>query len=203
MPADFVMAVIRCPIKWILKHYPGLGPLHLKSHWQLSDDNLESESQLDCICERPSMNDESFLQVYKSKGSGILQWRRFRAQTCWTTWPQPILCLSVFQWHARKISSQPEKDTTEVQYIMSGVASVGSDILYYCSGVTDSSHIDVNSLVEGEKHAMLATSCEFRPCGFTWALNDAPETASQSAHEFSVSIAAPQYGPTGEQDDEV
>uniref|UniRef100_A0A5K3F5N1 DUF4005 domain-containing protein n=1 Tax=Mesocestoides corti TaxID=53468 RepID=A0A5K3F5N1_MESCO len=51
-------------------------------------------------------------------------WRRIRAQTCWTTWPQPILCLSVFQWHARKISSQPEKDTTEVQLIMSGVASV-------------------------------------------------------------------------------
>uniref|UniRef100_A0A5K3G4K1 Uncharacterized protein n=1 Tax=Mesocestoides corti TaxID=53468 RepID=A0A5K3G4K1_MESCO len=46
------------------------------------------------------------------------------AQTCWTTWPQPIPCLSVFQWHARKISSQPEKDTTEVQYIMSGVGSV-------------------------------------------------------------------------------
>uniref|UniRef100_A0A5K3FY99 YD repeat-containing protein n=1 Tax=Mesocestoides corti TaxID=53468 RepID=A0A5K3FY99_MESCO len=42
----------------------------------------------------------------------------------WTTWPQPIPCLSAFQWHARKISSQPEKDTTEVQYTMSGVASV-------------------------------------------------------------------------------
>uniref|UniRef100_A0A5K3ERZ2 Ig-like domain-containing protein n=1 Tax=Mesocestoides corti TaxID=53468 RepID=A0A5K3ERZ2_MESCO len=50
--------------------------------------------------------------------------RRIRAQTCWTTWPQPILCLSVFQWHARKISSQPEKDTTEEQYIMNGLASV-------------------------------------------------------------------------------
>uniref|UniRef100_A0A5K3EKE6 Lipoprotein n=1 Tax=Mesocestoides corti TaxID=53468 RepID=A0A5K3EKE6_MESCO len=51
-------------------------------------------------------------------------WRRIRAQTYWTTWPQPILCPSAFQWHARKIGSQPEKDTTEVQYIMSGVASV-------------------------------------------------------------------------------
>uniref|UniRef100_A0A5K3FZG3 Ig-like domain-containing protein n=1 Tax=Mesocestoides corti TaxID=53468 RepID=A0A5K3FZG3_MESCO len=51
-------------------------------------------------------------------------WRRIGAQTYWTTWPQPILCLSVFQWHARKISSQPEKDTNEEQYIMSGVASV-------------------------------------------------------------------------------
>ncbi|VDD79896.1 unnamed protein product [Mesocestoides corti] len=37
-------------------------------------------------------------------------------------WPQPILCPSAFQWHARKISSQPEKDTIEEQYIMSGVA---------------------------------------------------------------------------------
>uniref|UniRef100_A0A5K3FPT8 Capsid protein n=1 Tax=Mesocestoides corti TaxID=53468 RepID=A0A5K3FPT8_MESCO len=52
------------------------------------------------------------------------QWRQIRAQTYWTTWPQPILCRSVFQWHARKINSQPEKDMTEVQYIMSGVASV-------------------------------------------------------------------------------
>uniref|UniRef100_A0A5K3FZ85 Polyprotein n=1 Tax=Mesocestoides corti TaxID=53468 RepID=A0A5K3FZ85_MESCO len=57
-----------------------------------------------------------------SKGEAV--WRRIRAQTCWTTWPQPIPCLSAFQWHAREISSQPEKDTTEVQYIMGGVASV-------------------------------------------------------------------------------
>ncbi|VDD80023.1 unnamed protein product [Mesocestoides corti] len=33
-------------------------------------------------------------------------------------------CVSAFQWLARKISSQPEKDTTEEQYIMSGVTSV-------------------------------------------------------------------------------
>uniref|UniRef100_A0A5K3G3C2 SCP domain-containing protein n=1 Tax=Mesocestoides corti TaxID=53468 RepID=A0A5K3G3C2_MESCO len=46
----------------ILTEYP-----HLKKHWQLSDDDLDSESQLDCICEGPSMNDESFLQVYMSK----------------------------------------------------------------------------------------------------------------------------------------
>uniref|UniRef100_A0A5K3FXU5 ABC transmembrane type-1 domain-containing protein n=1 Tax=Mesocestoides corti TaxID=53468 RepID=A0A5K3FXU5_MESCO len=39
-------------------------------------------------------------------------------------WPQPALCLSAIQWHARKISSQSEKDTNEVQNIMSGVASV-------------------------------------------------------------------------------
>uniref|UniRef100_A0A5K3G2F8 Secreted protein n=1 Tax=Mesocestoides corti TaxID=53468 RepID=A0A5K3G2F8_MESCO len=51
-------------------------------------------------------------------------WRRIRAQTCWTTWPQPILCLSVIQWHAGKEGSQPEKDTTEEQYIMSGMTSV-------------------------------------------------------------------------------
>uniref|UniRef100_A0A5K3FXL5 ADAM_CR_2 domain-containing protein n=1 Tax=Mesocestoides corti TaxID=53468 RepID=A0A5K3FXL5_MESCO len=52
-------------------------------------------------------------------------WRRIRAQIYLTTGPQPILCFSAFQWHTRKISSQPKKDTTEVQYIMSGVASVG------------------------------------------------------------------------------
>uniref|UniRef100_A0A5K3FNV5 Proteasome endopeptidase complex n=1 Tax=Mesocestoides corti TaxID=53468 RepID=A0A5K3FNV5_MESCO len=59
-----------------------------------------------------------------SVGSGQAVWRWIRAQTGWTTWPQPILCLSVLQWHARKISSQPEEDTTEEQHIMSGVASV-------------------------------------------------------------------------------
>uniref|UniRef100_A0A5K3G6L2 Uncharacterized protein n=1 Tax=Mesocestoides corti TaxID=53468 RepID=A0A5K3G6L2_MESCO len=45
-------------------------------------------------------------------------------QQCKEPSQKPIVCLSVFQWHARKISSQPEKDTTEEQYIMSGVASV-------------------------------------------------------------------------------
>uniref|UniRef100_A0A5K3FQ82 Secreted protein n=1 Tax=Mesocestoides corti TaxID=53468 RepID=A0A5K3FQ82_MESCO len=30
---------------------------------------------------------------------------------CWTTWPQPILCLSAIQWHAGKEGSQPEKDS--------------------------------------------------------------------------------------------
>uniref|UniRef100_A0A5K3EUV9 Secreted protein n=1 Tax=Mesocestoides corti TaxID=53468 RepID=A0A5K3EUV9_MESCO len=51
-------------------------------------------------------------------------WRRIRAQTYWTTWPQPILCLYAFQWHARKVSCQPEKGTTEEQYMMSRVASI-------------------------------------------------------------------------------
>uniref|UniRef100_A0A5K3G1J4 Ig-like domain-containing protein n=1 Tax=Mesocestoides corti TaxID=53468 RepID=A0A5K3G1J4_MESCO len=51
-------------------------------------------------------------------------WRRIRAQTCWTTWPQPIPCLSAIQWHAGMEGSQPEKDTTEEQYIMSGMTSV-------------------------------------------------------------------------------
>ncbi|VDD83999.1 unnamed protein product [Mesocestoides corti] len=84
------------------------------------------------------------------------------------------------------------------------MACEGSGNLH--SGVTDSSHIGVNPLVEGEKHAMLATSwdrgCDFWPCGVTWALNDAPRTESQSAHEFSFSIAAPRNGPMGEQDDD-
>uniref|UniRef100_A0A5K3F2D4 Ig-like domain-containing protein n=1 Tax=Mesocestoides corti TaxID=53468 RepID=A0A5K3F2D4_MESCO len=57
-------------------------------------------------------------------GSGILQCRPIRAQTCWTTWPQPIPCLSAIQWHAGKEGSQPEKGMDEMQYIMSGVASV-------------------------------------------------------------------------------
>uniref|UniRef100_A0A5K3FPC4 Uncharacterized protein n=1 Tax=Mesocestoides corti TaxID=53468 RepID=A0A5K3FPC4_MESCO len=39
-------------------------------------------------------------------------------------WPQPILCLSSFQCQTRKISSQPKKDTAEVEYILSAVASV-------------------------------------------------------------------------------
>uniref|UniRef100_A0A5K3G752 Pecanex-like protein n=1 Tax=Mesocestoides corti TaxID=53468 RepID=A0A5K3G752_MESCO len=33
-------------------------------------------------------------------------------------------CVSAFQWHARKVSSQSDEDMDEVQYIMSGVASV-------------------------------------------------------------------------------
>uniref|UniRef100_A0A5K3FZY0 Zf-RVT domain-containing protein n=1 Tax=Mesocestoides corti TaxID=53468 RepID=A0A5K3FZY0_MESCO len=42
-----------------------------------------------------------------SVGSGILQWRRVRAQTYWTTWPQLIPCLSAIQWHAgRKAANQ-------------------------------------------------------------------------------------------------
>uniref|UniRef100_A0A5K3G356 Polyprotein n=1 Tax=Mesocestoides corti TaxID=53468 RepID=A0A5K3G356_MESCO len=156
--------------KWIYSHCPGLGLLHLKRHWQRSDDDLDSGSQLDCICEGPSIDDESFLQVYKSKvprqlfawatilpdvgcgrvsnwmfyqhwisttvrrtkpeaensfnAEGEAVWRRIGAQTCWTTWPQPILCLSAIQWHAGKEGSQPEKDMDEMQYIMSGVASV-------------------------------------------------------------------------------
>uniref|UniRef100_A0A5K3FZE8 Uncharacterized protein n=1 Tax=Mesocestoides corti TaxID=53468 RepID=A0A5K3FZE8_MESCO len=56
-------------------------------------------------------------------------WRRLKAQKYLTTWPQPIRCPSVFPWHARKTGSQPEKDTNEVEYIRSGVASVGSSIL--------------------------------------------------------------------------
>uniref|UniRef100_A0A5K3FMF5 Arginase n=1 Tax=Mesocestoides corti TaxID=53468 RepID=A0A5K3FMF5_MESCO len=51
-------------------------------------------------------------------------WRRIRAQTCWTTWPQPIPCLSAIEWHAGKESSQPEKDMDEMRYIMSVVAIV-------------------------------------------------------------------------------
>uniref|UniRef100_A0A5K3EIV4 Uncharacterized protein n=1 Tax=Mesocestoides corti TaxID=53468 RepID=A0A5K3EIV4_MESCO len=38
-----------------------------------------------------------------------------RAQTCWTTWPQPIPCLSPIQWHAGKEGSQPERGMDEMQ----------------------------------------------------------------------------------------
>uniref|UniRef100_A0A5K3G591 Zf-CRD domain-containing protein n=1 Tax=Mesocestoides corti TaxID=53468 RepID=A0A5K3G591_MESCO len=123
---------------------------------------------------------------------------------------QPILRLSEFQWYGRKIGSQQEKDTNEVQHTISGVASVADSdgrCLTCGSGfcVTDTSHIGVNPLVEGEKHSIVATSCDrgcdFRLCGVTRALNDAYGTVRRSAHEFSVYIAAPQKGPTGEQDD--
>uniref|UniRef100_A0A5K3FCT3 START domain-containing protein n=1 Tax=Mesocestoides corti TaxID=53468 RepID=A0A5K3FCT3_MESCO len=86
------------------------------------------------------MDDESFLQVYKSKvprqlfawttilpdvGCGECRTGYFTTHEQYGEPSQkPIPCLSAFQWRARKISSQPEKNTTEVQYIMSGVASV-------------------------------------------------------------------------------
>uniref|UniRef100_A0A5K3FXZ4 Zf-3CxxC domain-containing protein n=1 Tax=Mesocestoides corti TaxID=53468 RepID=A0A5K3FXZ4_MESCO len=86
------------------------------------------------------MDDESFLQVYKSKvPRQLFAWATNLPDVgCWkcrtgyfTTHEQcsepsqkPIPCLSVFQWHARMVSSQPEKDTTKASYMMSGVASV-------------------------------------------------------------------------------
>uniref|UniRef100_A0A5K3G035 Phage terminase large subunit family protein n=1 Tax=Mesocestoides corti TaxID=53468 RepID=A0A5K3G035_MESCO len=59
---------------------------------------------------------------FTPKGEAV--WRRIRAQTFWATWSQPTPCLSAIQWHAGKQGSQPEKDMDEMQYIMSGVASV-------------------------------------------------------------------------------
>uniref|UniRef100_A0A5K3F5E3 Transposase n=1 Tax=Mesocestoides corti TaxID=53468 RepID=A0A5K3F5E3_MESCO len=53
----------------------------------------------------------SVIPVFFLLGLGYSTWRRIRAQTCWTTWPQPIPCLSAIQWHARKVSSKPEKDS--------------------------------------------------------------------------------------------
>uniref|UniRef100_A0A5K3FLM7 YD repeat-containing protein n=1 Tax=Mesocestoides corti TaxID=53468 RepID=A0A5K3FLM7_MESCO len=35
-----------------------------------------------------------------------------------------MLCLSAFQWHARKVGSQPEMGTNEVQYTVNDVASI-------------------------------------------------------------------------------
>uniref|UniRef100_A0A5K3FI24 RNase H domain-containing protein n=1 Tax=Mesocestoides corti TaxID=53468 RepID=A0A5K3FI24_MESCO len=51
-------------------------------------------------------------------------WQRKWAQRYWATWPQLNLCPSAFQWQARMMSSQPENDVNEEQYIISGVASV-------------------------------------------------------------------------------
>uniref|UniRef100_A0A5K3FQF5 Flocculation protein FLO11-like n=1 Tax=Mesocestoides corti TaxID=53468 RepID=A0A5K3FQF5_MESCO len=105
----------------------------------------------------PTMDEESFLQVYKNKVSrhliacatslpdvGCRECRTgyftnheqckepiqklrtaslLRARQCGNrsghrnigqSWPQQILCLSAIQWHARKISSQPEMYTKEV-----------------------------------------------------------------------------------------
>uniref|UniRef100_A0A5K3G2D3 PPM-type phosphatase domain-containing protein n=1 Tax=Mesocestoides corti TaxID=53468 RepID=A0A5K3G2D3_MESCO len=77
-------------------------------------------------------------------------------QTCWTTWPQPIPCLSAIQWHARKESSQPEKDMDEMQYIMSGVASeVDSDgraRVFYSADVLVRRHIGPSE-PEFQRHA--------------------------------------------------
>uniref|UniRef100_A0A5K3F3A2 DUF1559 domain-containing protein n=1 Tax=Mesocestoides corti TaxID=53468 RepID=A0A5K3F3A2_MESCO len=93
------------------------------------------------------MNDESFLQVYKSNvprqlfawatilpdvGCGKCRTGYFintgNQQQCGEPIRKPIPCLSAIQWHAGKEGSQPEKDATKEQYIMSGVASaVDSD----------------------------------------------------------------------------
>ncbi|VDD84414.1 unnamed protein product [Mesocestoides corti] len=67
MPAGDVLADIRCPIHWVHRHCSGLGLLDLKRHWQLSDDELDSESQLDCNYEGPSMDYESFPQATRAK----------------------------------------------------------------------------------------------------------------------------------------
>uniref|UniRef100_A0A5K3ETW8 Uncharacterized protein n=1 Tax=Mesocestoides corti TaxID=53468 RepID=A0A5K3ETW8_MESCO len=89
------------------------------------------------------MNDESFLQVYKTKvprqlfaratilpdvGYGKCRTGYFTntgyQQQCGE--PSQKLRTASLLWgrHARRISSQPEKDTTEEQFIMSGIASV-------------------------------------------------------------------------------
>uniref|UniRef100_A0A5K3F8J2 Type VI secretion system tip protein VgrG n=1 Tax=Mesocestoides corti TaxID=53468 RepID=A0A5K3F8J2_MESCO len=75
--------------------------------------------------------------------------------------------------------------------------------MYRCSGIADCLYLGGQSLVEGNLHGMEATSRDQRGDsllrGVTRAFNDAPGTESQSAHELSVSIAAPRNGPTGRQ----
>uniref|UniRef100_A0A5K3EZN0 Uncharacterized protein n=1 Tax=Mesocestoides corti TaxID=53468 RepID=A0A5K3EZN0_MESCO len=69
---------------------------------------------------------------------GETVWRRIKAQTYWTTWPQTMLCFYAFQWHARMVSSQLETDISDEQYILGGMAKVvDSDgwRLTCCSGL--------------------------------------------------------------------
>uniref|UniRef100_A0A5K3FQB1 Secreted protein n=1 Tax=Mesocestoides corti TaxID=53468 RepID=A0A5K3FQB1_MESCO len=76
----------------------------------------------------------------------------------------------------------------------------------WCIGVVDCRHLRAQSLVEGNQHGVVTSSCDrgcnFRLRGVTRALNGTPGTENQSAHEFSVFIAAPQNGPTAEQDNQ-
>uniref|UniRef100_A0A5K3F0Z0 Protein Wnt n=1 Tax=Mesocestoides corti TaxID=53468 RepID=A0A5K3F0Z0_MESCO len=138
MPPEVVTAVIRCPIHWIHRQCPGLGLPHLKRHLQLSDDDMDSRSQLNCMCEGTYEAEDNF---------------------------------------------NPEKGAVR------------------CSGLTKGSHIG-----DGSQHGAEATSRDrwgdFRLLGGMRALNDAPGTESQSAHEFSVSIVATRNGPTGEQEEQ-
>ncbi|VDD82855.1 unnamed protein product [Mesocestoides corti] len=87
----------------------------------------------------------------------------------------------------------------------SGCRARGDEIQRRISNVGLDSPLAPSS-VTSEEHTMVATSCDhgfdFRLCGVTRALNDAPRTESQTAHEFSVSIAAPRNEPTGEQEDQ-
>uniref|UniRef100_A0A5K3F772 RING-type E3 ubiquitin transferase n=1 Tax=Mesocestoides corti TaxID=53468 RepID=A0A5K3F772_MESCO len=89
------------------------------------------------------MDDESFLQVYESKvprqlfawatilpdvGCGECRAGYFiitgNQQQCKEPSQKPIPCLTAIQWHGGKEGSQLETDMDEMQYIMSGVASV-------------------------------------------------------------------------------
>ncbi|VDD80816.1 unnamed protein product [Mesocestoides corti] len=67
--------------------------------------------------------------------------------------------------------------------------------------MADGSHIG-----DFSQNGVEATSrdrkCYFRLRGGARSLNDALETESQSAHEFSVSIVATQDGPMGEQEEQ-
>uniref|UniRef100_A0A5K3F7G0 SCP domain-containing protein n=1 Tax=Mesocestoides corti TaxID=53468 RepID=A0A5K3F7G0_MESCO len=54
---------------------------------------------------------------------GDAVWRRIRAQTYWTTWPQPIPCLSAIQWACEEVM-KATRGRHEERYIMSGVAIV-------------------------------------------------------------------------------
>uniref|UniRef100_A0A5K3FLD1 Integrase catalytic domain-containing protein n=1 Tax=Mesocestoides corti TaxID=53468 RepID=A0A5K3FLD1_MESCO len=60
----------------------------------------------------------------------------------------------------------------------------------YFAGVRRQLHFGVSPLVEGEKHSMVATSCDgeydFRLCGVPRALNDAPGTEGQSVERTTA-----------------
>uniref|UniRef100_A0A5K3FU10 Uncharacterized protein n=1 Tax=Mesocestoides corti TaxID=53468 RepID=A0A5K3FU10_MESCO len=100
------------------------------------------------------------------------------AQTYWTTWPQPILCLSVTQWHAGEEAGQPE-DTNEEQYTskqntrLYGLRPIriAKFVLHFDAETNSTGHLVIsNSAPHSEGTASFPTSTEYRDSSdiFKW-----------------------------------